>query len=197
MFLSPRWCQHERIFSPPVTDLKSGLIDPNPSFSDETNCVWCCINRPSPWLNELLLIFGADPALPLKMFSPCMKRFWCDDGLKLFDGILTGFVLWSSPEEEKKEIEFDSLLRDCELIAYRESLSTVNWECLLELIEGAVYSMISQQLESFPCRIALQRIINLQSLQRLIKIYVTHASHTDRAVFFVLFLWDSTMNHSR
>lgn len=53
------------------------------------------MNKPSLWLKELLLIFGAEPALPLigMKFSPCMNKFGCDDGLKLFDGILTGFVL--------------------------------------------------------------------------------------------------------
>lgn len=73
--------------------LKSGLIEPNPSFNDDTKCEECCMNKPSPWLNELLLIFGAEPALPLIKLSLFMNRFGCDEGLKLFDGILTGFVL--------------------------------------------------------------------------------------------------------
>jgi hypothetical protein len=36
-------------------------------------------------------------------FSPCMKRLGCDEGLKLFDGIFTGFVLWRSPERSLVE----------------------------------------------------------------------------------------------
>ena len=89
-----------------LTYLKSGLIEPNPSFNDETKCEECCKNNPSPWLNELLLIFGAEPALPLMKLSPCViNKFWCDEGLKLFDGILTGFELWSKPWRRRRRKE--------------------------------------------------------------------------------------------
>lgn len=73
--------------------LKSGLIEPSPSFNDDTKWDECCINKPSAWLNELLLIFGAEPALPLIKLSFCINKFGWDEGLKLFDGIFTGFVL--------------------------------------------------------------------------------------------------------
>lgn len=84
--------------------LKSGLMDPKPSFNDDTKCEECCINKPSPWLKELLFIFGAEPALPLIgiKLSPCINMLGCDEGLKLFDGILTGFVLCSKPGEKNK-----------------------------------------------------------------------------------------------
>lgn len=84
--------------------LRSGLIEPKPSFNDDTKCDECCINSPSAWLNELLLIFGAEPALPLIKLSFCINKFGWDDGLKLFDGIFTGFVLWSNPKITTKGV---------------------------------------------------------------------------------------------
>lgn len=77
--------------------LKSGLIEPKPSCK----CDAWGKNNPSAW-NELLWFFGAEPPLPGIKFSPCMNKFWCDDGLlKLFDGIFTGFELCSNPENNK------------------------------------------------------------------------------------------------